>query len=736
MAQVSVAAPALSVGAPLPSVAGDACGLEPTSPLLAPPAGQCPVTATTNAIGTIIDGMSSVSLEENMANPKEKTPMCLVNELARYNKLQAQYKLVREEGPAHAKLFTVELALGEQTWEAEGSSIKKAQHSAATRALAETALPRPPARPPKHNLGTNPVFMLPAGSITPTVELNGMAMKLGLPVFYRHFDPPPMPGYRPNYNYRGMPHQSYGRKPEDPEETHAEQGENIQTPHRKAPEPEIESMPFLLYHHPPMPRAFLVELQVGERKFTGEGRTRQAARHNAASNALKDLQSDPLPPKPAPDTQENGNEDEDEENDHDANKSEISQVFEIALKRNLPVNFEVVRESGPPHMKSFVTRLSVGQFSAEEEGKSKKLSKKKAAAIVLAELFKLPPLPVVEKPRPTLFKKKPKSIVKVSPEYSQGMNPISRLAQIQQAKKEREPDYTVVSERSLALRRREFIMQVKVGDDCASGTGPSKKIAKRNAAETLLLQLGYKPSLPAASPDEKCQPQEGEKPVDTRKVTFAEPASPNQKGILHLSADVYQQMEAARNRAGGPPPQQQQQQHQQHQQQQQHPAMGYGKKEPSWGGPGSMHPHGLGNTTATIPRELLMKGGSPTAEAMVKVPPVHMAHACQQLDYLAREQGFQVQYMDMQRGKDIMSTLTILPLQIAFHGVGSTVEAARDQAALNTLKQVSEQGLDALASKGKPDKYLPGFEPKNSSVTAQHSESPGHLDFQVNFNTM
>ncbi|CAM9423797.1 unnamed protein product [Lampetra planeri] len=696
MAQVSVAAPALSVGAPLPSVAGDACGLEPTSPLLAPPAGQCPVTATTNAIGTIIDGMSSgevptLSLEENMANPKEKTPMCLVNELARYNKLQAQYKLVREEGPAHAKLFTVELALGEQTWEAEGSSIKKAQHSAATRALAETALPRPPARPPKHNLGTNP------GSITPTVELNGMAMKLGLPVFYRHFDPPPMPGYRPNYNYRGMPHQRS-------------------------------------YHHPPMPRAFLVELQVGERKFTGEGRTRQAARHNAASNALKDLQSDPLPPKPAPDTQENGNEDEDEENDHDANKSEISQVFEIALKRNLPVNFEVVRESGPPHMKSFVTRLSVGQFSAEEEGKSKKLSKKKAAAIVLAELFKLPPLPVVEKPRPTLFKKKPKSIVKVSPEYSQGMNPISRLAQIQQAKKEREPDYTVVSERSLALRRREFIMQVKVGDDCASGTGPSKKIAKRNAAETLLLQLGYKPSLPAASPDEK--PQEGEKPVDTRKVTFAEPASPNQKGILHLSADVYQQMEAARNRAGGPPPQQQQQQHQQHQQQQQHPAMGYGKKEPSWGGPGSMHPHGLGNTTATIPRELLMKGGSPTAEAMVKVPPVHMAHACQQLDYLAREQGFQVQYMDMQRGKDIMSTLTILPLQIAFHGVGSTVEAARDQAALNTLKQVSEQGLDALASKGKPDKYLPGFEPKNSSVTAQHSESPGHLDFQVNFNTI
>ncbi len=39
------------------------------------------------------------------------------------------------------------------------------------------------------------------------------------------------------------------------------------------------------------------------------------------------------------------------------------------------------------------------------------------------------------------------------------MNPISRLAQIQQAKKEKEPEYMLLSERGMP-RRREFIMQV------------------------------------------------------------------------------------------------------------------------------------------------------------------------------------------------------------------------------------------------------------------------------------
>ncbi|GCB61167.1 hypothetical protein scyTo_0009293 [Scyliorhinus torazame] len=327
-----------------------------TTSCISPAAGLVDSTASINN--------SPVSFQDNMANPKEKTPMCLVNELARFNRIQPQYKLLNERGPAHAKIFTVQLTLGDQTWEAEGSSIKKAQHAAAAKALSETNLPKPCPRPPKTIMNNNP------GSITPTVELNGLAMKRGEPAIYRPLEPKPMPNYRANYNFKGMYNQRY---------------------------------------HYPTPKLFYVQLLVGNTEFIGEGRTRQAARHNAAMKALLTLRDEPIPEK-ALQSEEISNEGEE---DTDINKSEISLVFEIALKRNLPVNFEVTRESGPPHMKSFVTRVAVGDFAAEGEGNSKKLSKKRAAVTVLQELKKLPPLPVIEKPK-THYKKRPKSILKVS----------------------------------------------------------------------------------------------------------------------------------------------------------------------------------------------------------------------------------------------------------------------------------------------------------------------------------
>lgn len=104
---------------------------------------------------------------------KVKTPMCLVNELARHNhvsshislfffyciglrtgfymirlylsfQFQHQYRLIKETGPAHNKSFTVTLKLGEESYTAEGKSIKKAQHSAAADAIKATQYPHPP----------------------------------------------------------------------------------------------------------------------------------------------------------------------------------------------------------------------------------------------------------------------------------------------------------------------------------------------------------------------------------------------------------------------------------------------------------------------------------------------------------------------------------------------------------------------------------------------------------------
>uniref|UniRef100_A0A8C9P6X6 Double-stranded RNA-binding protein Staufen homolog 2 n=1 Tax=Spermophilus dauricus TaxID=99837 RepID=A0A8C9P6X6_SPEDA len=526
-----------------------------------------------------------------MANPKEKTPMCLVNELARFNSIQPQYKLLSESGPAHSKMFSVQLSLGEQTWESEGSSIKKAQQAVANKALTESTLPKPVQKPPKSNVNNNP------GSITPTVELNGLAMKRGEPAIYRPLDPKPFPNYRANYNFRGMYNQRY---------------------------------------HCPMPKIFYVQLTVGNNEFFGEGKTRQAARHNAAMKALQALQNEPIPEK-----SQNGESGKEMDDDKDANKSEISLVFEIALKRNMPVSFEVIKESGPPHMKSFVTRVSVGEFSAEGEGNSKKLSKKRAATTVLQELKKLPPLPIVEKPK-LFFKKRPKTIVKAGPEYGQGMNPISRLAQIQQAKKEKEPDYVLLSERGMP-RRREFVMQVKIGNEVATGTGPNKKIAKKNAAEAMLLQLGYKASTSLQDQLDKTGENKG---WSGPKAGFPEPTNNTPKGILHLSPDVYQEMEASRHKVISGT------------------TLGYlSPKDMNQPSSSFFSISPTSNSSATIARELLMNGTSPTAEAIglkgsSPTPPCSPVQPSKQLEYLARIQGF--------------------------------------QAALSALKQFSEQGLDPI----------------------------------------
>lgn len=136
------------------------------------------------------------------------------------------------------QIFSVRLTLGDQHWEAEGTSIKKAQHSAAASALAETTLPKPTVRTPR-NTGKNPGGLFPltlpqlltlvtdvqksvcsfvflflvswfyfcwfiADGLTHTMELNALCMKLGKKPMYKPLDP--YPGMRPpnfNYNVRG-----------------------------------------------------------------------------------------------------------------------------------------------------------------------------------------------------------------------------------------------------------------------------------------------------------------------------------------------------------------------------------------------------------------------------------------------------------------------------------------------------------------------------------------------------
>jgi len=290
----------------------------------------------------------SIDLDHDVDCNKEKSPMCLINELARFNNVSHQYQLIDELGPAHAKTFTVVLKLAEnEEYHASGLSIRKAQHAAAAIALLETKLPHPTPKTQRKSC------LKEGWPLTPTVELNVLAMKKGEPANYQVYEPrathgPVLASYiHPTgmYDYRGMFNQRY--------------------------------------HFPKGP--YTAAVSIGNKQFFGKGRTAQSARHAAAEEALK-VMREPV----AQNVSTNSINEE--------SKSPISHVHELALKRNLEVKFEVVAESGPSHMPVFVTKCIVGDIESEGEGNGKKLSRRKAAENMLVLLRSLPePSPSTEK---------------------------------------------------------------------------------------------------------------------------------------------------------------------------------------------------------------------------------------------------------------------------------------------------------------------------------------------------
>ncbi|EFA11564.2 staufen [Tribolium castaneum] len=626
---------------------------------------------------------SSAPPSTTLANIKEKTPMCLVNELARYNKIQHQYQLTEESGPAHKKVFTVTLKLGNEEYKSEGPSIKKAQHSAAAQSLAKTEFKHPPSKTARNRPGTratNP------GVMTPTVELNALAMKRGERPVYIVENPPPhqgyisQAGYYPRQNIYGTQNQPrYGYDTRRNMRPHYPYHENRYYGQYRPTGP----------HNPGDP--YTVRLRVGDREYPGVGYTVQAARHDAAAKAIEDI-------KQLGDcTDQSGTVEAPVENtgSNDINtelKSPISLVHEIALKRNLSVTFEVLSEKGPPHMKVFVTQCRVGNFVAEGEGNGKKISKKRAAEKMLEELAKLPPLPNMHnmvhlKRKRVTNKKKTRNLIKVnmdkSSEFTEEINPISRLIQIQQANKEREPVYTVLEERG-APRRREFVIEASVNGHSCTGVGPNKKIAKRNAAEALLNQLGYgnPPSNPKPVLKTEKESEIGDK---TRKVTFVEEKT---------------------------------------------------ESTPSVGGSGGRQlvPGILlvgdqsTNFQQNKPKESVMNNNSnscvdtkKTGQTQMKTPPqpIQGVRSKDQLMYLAQLMNIQVQFSDFPKANHEMYltlvSLSTNPPQVC-HGEGPTTEASHEKAALEALKVLSELGLDIVG---------PNKEGGNEITTSQGSSKVG-----------
>ncbi|XP_076282805.1 double-stranded RNA-binding protein Staufen [Lasioglossum baleicum] len=590
-------------------------------------------------------------IDPALANMKEKTPMCLLNELARFNKIQHQYRLTNEQGPAHKKRFTVTLKLGQEEYIAEGPSIKKAQHSAATEALTKTWYQRPPPKPTKAMRVAHPEkWFSGSGNLPPTVELNALAMKRGEPTVYTIRQAPPA-GLQ-QYVTHGLGHFPRIFNPRFPTYNRGFHAE---------------------------PQLYFVSLKVGEREFIGRGLTGQAARHDAASKALEQLRQLPLPEVANTcNTGENGTLGDAKDPIAEL-KSPVSLVHERALKRSLPVSFEVVSEIGKPHIRTFKTQCTIGDKVTFGEGPSKKVSKRHAAEFMLEELNRLPPLPETIQNRPmrvkrksATTKKKSRNLIKVyqeprsESEAAEKVNPISRLVQIQQAKREKEPVYNLIEEKG-GPRRREFVMEVTMGQHSAQGMGPNKKLAKRAAAEALLAQLGYSKPQPT-KPSIKTGESEATE-SKPRKVTFLEDEQINETPSHPVGGTIGRQLVPGLLLVDG----------------------------------GQESKLGSGPSVQIVAEEL--RGQQQQNPATVSPK--------DQLKYLSQLFNFSVEFNDFPKGavnKEYLSLVTLNtdPPQVC-HGNGPTRNASRNQAALKALRTLSKLGLDnASNSQTKKDKGASG----------------------------
>jgi double-stranded RNA-binding protein Staufen len=613
--------------------------------------------------------------KQHVANTKEKTPMCLINELARFNKVQHQYCLTDEQGPAHKKTFFVKLKLGDEEFAASGASIKKAQHAAAGVALEQTKHQHPPPkqRPSNSIASSAPQVDGTNSSVTPTVELNALAMKRGELAVYRPFERKLAPAAAAAASgvdaSTGVAPSFYNPPPQTLDYRGGYYNQR--------------------YRYPKPPHRFYVALKVGEREFIGEGETMQAARHNAASMALKLLQTLPMPTR-EPISEARNTEGSTEENNvgkvtgNELLKSEISIVHEIALKRNYTVEFEIVKESGPPHMRTFVTRCKCGPLVTDGEGSSKKLSKKVSAEKMVVELRKLsplPPPPPSTKPKKSATKpKQSKNLIKnIAGLSTVGMNPISRLIQIQQAKKEKEPTFSLIAENG-APRCCEFVIQVTVGDSVCTGVGPNKKLGKRNAAEQMLQMLGYSlvppaPAKPALKTSTTTAAAAGADAVDAPSAPVTPAVSGNgDKRVTFVDHDPNAVPSAPRS-----------------------PLAVNGERKPS--------DAELAKGLTVMANQQMISPGNSTAVGGGPQPVPCPVRTLDQLMYLAKVMNFEVQATNFPKQDSnklefiSMVTLCTNPPQF-YNGTGPTADAAVDCAALAALRKLSEVGLDTTLNGG------------------------------------
>ncbi|XP_040196647.1 RISC-loading complex subunit TARBP2 isoform X3 [Rana temporaria] len=194
-------------------------------------------------------------------------------------------------------------------------------------------------------------------------------------------------------------------------------------------------------------------------------------------------------------------------------KTPISLLQEYGTRVGKTPVYDLLKAEGQAHQPNFTFRVSVGDINCTGQGPSKKAAKHKAAEVALSLLKSGDMFGICEDNSELLSVESPadpaiKTEMSPSPPPTRNhaidlkpplsaqqseCNPVGALQELVVQKGWRLPEYTVTQESGPA-HRKEFTMTCRVERFLEIGSGTSKKLAKRNAAAKMLLQIHRVPT--------------------------------------------------------------------------------------------------------------------------------------------------------------------------------------------------------------------------------------------------
>ena len=250
------------------------------------------------------------------------TPSSILYELAKSNKMTSNYQTISESGPAHQKVYKVHLHVGNTgPFEGVGSSLKGARNAAASRALSDN---------------------FPGLNVNPTVELNILSMKSREVATYRELESMSLSASRhDHYDSLFLSHQYNSSR------LLSRGGPRLNQQQNK------------------LRRLWRMSVTICGRTYIGEGHTKSEARYNAAAHALRELKQVLIEKarlvemEVAKQKQQSANQTEDPEKPKAP--CFVSKLHELVNKQRMEIKFELINETGPPHVRIFHMSCTVGE---------------------------------------------------------------------------------------------------------------------------------------------------------------------------------------------------------------------------------------------------------------------------------------------------------------------------------------------------------------------------------------